>query len=90
MPFLPASSFFLPQANDDSPKLFNPKLCQLPQLNKTTLTQQTPKMAPGKWDDHSEKIMLFAMVTLLKAGKSTSWDNVETMMGGEFKANAIR
>lgn len=47
-------------------------------------------MAPGKWDDHSEKIMLFAMVTLLKAGKSTSWDNVETMMGGEFKANAIR
>lgn len=42
------------------------------------------------WDDLEQKKLLFAMVTLLQAGKTASWDNVAAMLGEGYKANAIR
>lgn len=42
------------------------------------------------WDDAEQKKLLFAMVTLLQAGKSASWENVATMLGDGYGANAVR
>ncbi|KAF2171123.1 hypothetical protein M409DRAFT_19094 [Zasmidium cellare ATCC 36951] len=42
------------------------------------------------WDDAEQKKLLFAMVTLLQAGKSASWENVATMLGEGHGANAVR